>query len=124
MVKNTYLKLYNHQVHRVSTSTTIHLASVASALGSSALVLPFSAGLAFFVLGALFATAFFLASTAAGFGFYKTRKKIFKSVWDNRIEILEILGNKSLLQVNKLLDHGLLPHVTLGKSVREPLIYS
>lgn len=34
MVKNTNLKLYNHQVHRVSTSTVIHLASVASAFGS------------------------------------------------------------------------------------------
>lgn len=60
----------------MSTSTTIHLASVASALGSSALVLPFSAGLAFFVLGALFATAFFLASTAAGFGFNASRAEV------------------------------------------------
>lgn len=35
LVKNTFfLELYNHQVHRVSTSTAVYWASVASAFGS------------------------------------------------------------------------------------------
>lgn len=53
----------------MSTSVAIHLASVASAFGSSALLLPFSAGLAFFCLGAfLAADGFLVLISPSGFG--------------------------------------------------------
>lgn len=75
--KYLILKLYNHQVHRVST-TVIQLASAASAFGSSAL-LPFSAGLAFFCLGALL-TVFFLGSGAGGLGLHARRAEHLRSL--------------------------------------------
>lgn len=73
---------------------------MASAFGSSAL-LPFSAGLAFFCLGALL-TAFFLGSTAAGLGLPASRAELLLSVLADALALpMLVAGNAEKSHKNK-----------------------